>query len=172
LWDESLAADKNHSPLSAWSAINDRWQLHPCDESPPGRPEVSRLTNYVVLWPFQALHHRLSRTRTREVSQSKGRTREQPRPVVLAASRGTASANREPTIFFSCLISARSRPAIRLINEVLIPSFDFFLLFVQDWITFILKTLPLLLLNIFNCYCIFNFCSQNFFFIVNNFLFL
>ncbi|KAH0819103.1 hypothetical protein GEV33_003688 [Tenebrio molitor] len=37
LWDVSLAADKNHSPLSAWSAISDRWQLHPCDGSPPGR---------------------------------------------------------------------------------------------------------------------------------------
>ncbi|KAH0813323.1 hypothetical protein GEV33_009468 [Tenebrio molitor] len=37
LWDKSLAADKNHSPLSAWSAENDRWQHHPCDESPPGR---------------------------------------------------------------------------------------------------------------------------------------
>jgi hypothetical protein len=89
-------------------------------------PEVSRLTNYVVLRPFQTLPHRLSRTRTREVSQSKGRTLEQPRPVVLAASRGTASANREPTIFFHGLISARSRPAIRPINEVLIPSFDIF----------------------------------------------
>jgi hypothetical protein len=82
-------------------------------------PEGSRLTNYVVLWPFQALPHRLSRTRTREVSQSKGR------PVVLAASRGTASTNRGATIFFHGLISARSRLAIRPINEVL-PFFDIF----------------------------------------------
>jgi hypothetical protein len=89
-------------------------------------PEGVRLTNYVVLWPFQALPHRLSRTRTREVSQSKGRTLEQPRPVVLAASRGTASTNRGPTIFFHGLISARSRLVIRPINEVLIPSFDIF----------------------------------------------
>ncbi|KAH0818266.1 hypothetical protein GEV33_004525 [Tenebrio molitor] len=114
LWDESLAADKNHSPLSAWKEI---WlnilSAFGCKRS----PEVSRLTNYVVLWPFQALHHRLSGTRTREISQSDGRTLEQPRPVVLAASRGTAYANREPTIFFHGLISARSRPAIRPINE-------------------------------------------------------
>ncbi|KAH0813919.1 hypothetical protein GEV33_008872 [Tenebrio molitor] len=83
LWDESLAADKNHSPLSA---------------CPTSSPEQD---------PYEG-GFSVERTYLRA-----------PRSVVLAASRGTASTNSKPTIFFSGLISARSRPAIRPINQTL-----------------------------------------------------
>ncbi|KAH0821181.1 hypothetical protein GEV33_001610 [Tenebrio molitor] len=93
---EEQIAQRGSSSLSPYGLVNGKRSVAapPPQQISTRSPEISRLTSYVVLLPIQVLPHRRSGTCTRKVTQSKRRTLEQPRPVVLAAFGRKSLANR------------------------------------------------------------------------------